>query len=85
MTALIDTSNLTGKLSMGLLVSLEPHSLRRILKAGLRGGATSDQLDQLFEQEFSCASTSPEATELLSQLSELGWFDYDGSIWKTHF
>lgn len=85
MTPLFDTSHLAGKLSMGLLVSLEPQSLRRILKAGLRGGATSDQLDQLFEQEFSCSITSPAAIELLSRLSELGWFDFDGSIWKTHF
>ena len=85
MTALFDTSHLAGRLSMGLLVSLEPQSLRRILKAGLRSGATSVQLDQLFEKEFSCSITSPEAIKLLSRLSDLGWFDFDGSVWKTHF
>lgn len=70
---------------MALLVQLEPAPLRRLLKAGLRRGVTTDQVAEILMQGWGWSLDSQEAHALLQQLADRGWFRLEGTIWKTRF
>lgn len=72
-----------GPLSMTGLVALEPASLRRLLKGGLRRGLSSQELAELLERDWQCRLDSPEAVGLLAALEQRGWFQCEGDRWKT--
>lgn len=74
----------TGSLSMSTLVALEPASLRRLLKSGLRRGVSSADLAALLAQDWQWSLESPEAQGLLAALAQRGWFACEGDLWKTH-
>jgi hypothetical protein len=67
------------------LVQLEPAPLRRLLKAGLRRGATTDQVAEILMQGWGWSLECQEARALLQDLEERGWFRPEGAIWKTRF
>jgi len=73
-------------LSMGLLLSLEPPELRRLLKSGLRLGLAPPELEQLLRQDWGLETGSPEADTLLAALAERDWFRWNPQAerWKTH-
>lgn len=70
---------------MGLLVSLEPPALRRLLRSGLRLGLSQDDLDRLLEDDLGLAPQSEAAQLLLAALTERGWFSWNSTTarWKT--
>lgn len=74
-------------LSMGLLVSLDPPPLRRLLKAGLRRGLPPEDLDDLLRSDWQIEPGSPDATALIHALQERGWllWHHETQRWKTHF
>lgn len=74
-----------GPLSMSLLVQLEPPALRRLLKAGLRRGATAAELEEILLAGWGWSLVSQEAQQLLALLVERGWLTTDGVVWKTRF
>lgn len=74
-----------GPLTMASLLQLEPAPLRLLLKAGLRRGATTDQVAQILLQGWGWSLDSQEACSLLQDLEERGWFRPEGAIWKTRF
>lgn len=74
-----------GPLTMASLLQLEPAPLRLLLKAGLRRGATTDQVAQILLQGWGWTIDSQEARSLLRDLEERGWFRPEGAIWKTRF
>lgn len=74
-----------GPLSMATLVQLEPSHLRRLLKSGLRRGATKDQVEEILMQGWGWSIDSREARMLLRDLEDRGWFCVEGLVWKTRF
>jgi hypothetical protein len=70
---------------MATLVQLEPVQLRRLLRAGLRRGATMEQLAEIFLDGWGWQFQSREAQALLGDLQERGWLLADGSLWRTRF
>ena len=72
-------------LSMGLLVSLEPPSLRRLLRSGLRLGLSQADLDRLLQDDLGLSPQSESAQLLLAALTERGWFCWNSETarWKT--
>ncbi|MCP9849917.1 hypothetical protein [Cyanobium sp. Morenito 9A2] len=73
-----------GPLSMATLLALEPASLRKLLKRGLRQGLERQDLASLLELEWHWKVDSSEALDLLAALEQRGWFRCDGDHWKTH-
>lgn len=73
----------SGPLSMGLLVSLEPAPLRRLLKRGLREGLTPAGLEQALSESFGPDLEGLPRTALLQALADRGWFVWNGEHWKT--
>lgn len=73
-------------LTMSLMVALEPPSLRRLLKLGLRRGLSDDQLCCFLAEEWELQLDSQDALTLLHVLDERGWFrsSSSGDHWKTH-
>ncbi len=73
-------------LSMGLLLSLEPPELRRLLKAGLRLGLPQPELEQLLRRDWALEPADPGAEALLAALAERDWFRWNAQTerWKTH-
>lgn len=73
-------------LSMGLLLSLEPPELRRLLKSGLRLGLAQPELEQLLLRDWGLEASGPEAGSLLAALAERDWFRWNPQVerWKTH-
>lgn len=67
-----------GSFSMSLMLTLEPPALRKILKAGLRGGLTQEQL-QAHLEDF----PAPERAGVLTQLQARGWLVLKGDRWVT--
>jgi hypothetical protein len=72
-------------LSMSTLLALEPEDLRRLLKLGLRRGATDEELSSFFLDAWNSPVDSPSAVMLLEKLRVRGWFRSDGMRWKTRF
>ena len=83
----LDVASLpTGPLSMAVLLHLEPHPLRRLLKQGLRRGLLQVELDQLLAADWCLAPDSLDAQVLLAALADRGWFLWhpETERWKTH-
>jgi len=74
-----------GPLTMAALLQLEPLHLRRLLKAGLRRGASAEQLDAILMEGWGWSLHSGEGQSLLQALASRGWFKSDGAVWKTYF
>ena len=76
----------TGPLSMAGLLNLEPQSLRRLLKQGLRRGLLQAELEQLLHADWQMDKDSSEARDLLASLAGRGWFLWhpETKCWKTH-
>lgn len=71
----------TGPLSMSTLLALEPHGLRRILKAGLRQGISDGELKQLIRETFAQEDRPDE--QILQLLARRGWLTSQDGRWKT--
>jgi hypothetical protein len=67
-----------GAFSMSLMLTLEPPALRKLLKAGLRGGLSEEQL-QTHLQDF----PETERSVVLRQLQERGWLVQKDDRWVT--
>lgn len=83
----LDVASLpTGPLSMAVLLHLEPHPLRRLLKQGLRRGLLQEELDQLLAADWCLAPDSLDAQVLLAALGDRGWLLWhpETERWKTH-
>ena len=74
-----------GPLTMAALLQLEPVHLRRLLKAGLRRGASAEQLEAILMEGWGWSLNSSDAQSLLQALAGRGWFKPDGAVWKTYF
>ena len=48
----LDYDKLSGKLSMSKLLGIEPAGLRKLLKAGLRRGSSTEELNDLIALHF---------------------------------
>jgi hypothetical protein len=74
-----------GPLRMSGLLTLEPASLRRLLKGGLRLGLLQEDFERLLSQDLELDPSGPEAQELLQALEGRGWFRWDqtSSRWRT--
>jgi hypothetical protein len=70
-------------LSMAAMLQLEPQPLRRLLKAGLRQGATEEQLAVIFLEGWGLEFQSDLAQSFLVSLEEHGWLQREGLRWKT--
>lgn len=70
-------------LSMATLLQLEPQPLRRLLKAGLRQGATEEQLGVIFLEGWGLEFQSDLVQAFLVKLEEHGWMQLEGLRWKT--
>lgn len=68
---------------MSALLQLEPQPLRRLLKEGLRQGATEAQLAALFAEGWGLDFHSDAVQTFLAELEQRGWFQREGSRWKT--
>ena len=68
---------------MAGLLQLEPTPLRRLLKAGLRQGATEEQLAAIFREGWGLDVQSDPAQAFLAQLHHRGWLQREGLRWKT--
>ena len=85
MPVMIDYDKLCGKLSMSKLLSIEPAPLRKLLKAGLRRGASPQELNVVIVDQFKWSPDSEEARRLLGHLKDIGWLVFEQERWKTHF
>lgn len=81
----IDYTQLSGKLSMSKLLSLEPAGLRRLLKSGLRFGATHSEFTLAIRDDLGLTPESDAAVSLLNHLQDIGWISIHEGRWKTHF
>lgn len=82
---MIDLDAFSGKLSMSRLLSLEPVGIRRLLKSGLRRGATNDEVAVILKNDCQLDPESLPAQQLLEHFKAIGWFVHHGDRWKTHF
>lgn len=73
----------SGALTMAMLLQLEPPHLRRLLKAGLRQGATEAQLAEIFLDGWGLEIRSEPAQAFLEELESRGWLQREGLRWKT--
>ena len=81
----IDYTQLSGRLSMSKLLSLEPAGLRRLLKSGLRLGATQSEITATIRDDLGLKPESDTAVSLLNHLQDIGWLALHEGRWKTHF
>ena len=81
----LDYETLSGKLSMAKLLSIEPPALRKLLKAGLRRGSSTQELNDLIVSQFDWSPESEESKRLLAHLQEIGWLVFVKERWKTQF
>ena len=81
----LDYTQLSGRLSMSKLLSLEPAALRRLLKSGLRFGASQSQITDIMKNDFGLPPESESAVSLLNHLQDIGWLSLHKGRWKTHF
>lgn len=68
---------------MAALLQLEPQPLRRLLKTGLRQGATEEQLAAVFLEGWGLEFQSDPAQAFLAELETRGWLQREGLRWKT--
>ena len=80
-----DYDKLSGKLSMSKLLGIEPAGLRKLLKAGLRRGSSTEELNDLIALHFDWTPESEESKRLLAHLQEIGWLVFVKERWKTQF
>jgi hypothetical protein len=81
----LDYGNLSGKLSMSKLLAIEPEGLRKLLKAGLRRGSSTKELNDLIALHFHWTPESEESKRLLAHLQQIGWLVLVEKRWKTQF
>ena len=81
----LDYDKLSGKLSMSKLLGIEPAGLRKLLKAGLRRGSSTEELNDLIASHFGWTPESEESKRLLAHLQEIGWLVLVEERWKTQF
>ena len=81
----LDYETLSGKLSMAKLLSIEPPALRKLLKAGLRRGSSTQELNDLIMSQFDWSPESEESKRLLANLQVIGWLVCVKERWKTQF
>lgn len=76
-----------GPLSMSGLLALEPASLRRLLKGGLRTGLPQAECERLLRDDLQLDPSGPAAQQLLQALAQRGWFRWDEATgrWRTRF
>jgi hypothetical protein len=68
---------------MTTLLALEPQSVRRILKAGLRQGIADSDLKQLIKESFDPADEGHSEALILQTLQMRGWLVCQEGRWKT--
>ena len=81
----VDYDKLSGKLSMSKLLGIEPAGLRKLLKAGLRRGSSTEELNDLIASHFEWTPESEESKRLLGHLQEIGWLVFVEERCKTQF